>query len=497
MPIELNPSGPELNPDMLLGIAHGHTVLVPISALPGGTGISTVAAASDYNANVVTPIAAAAAAAAGANTNANGRVKLVGPYADAAALQAAYPAAANSGAVGLVGSAAPYARYSSDGSTWVAPSTGGGTPSTTTPNSLGATAAVGTSTAFMRADAVIALPTALQVGGFPQISGNYDASTNTVLTGPLTGQHLASSTVPAGGPPAFKVTVAGTPGLDAVGGLAVGDYLFQTGTVWDVAYGVSPTTAMKKGNGSGGLADAVLSVDYAAPISIQSALEVVMPSSGSIGNNGALTLTTALQNTLSDGCWMTFPVGAIAAGIPAAAGMKYWVAMSSTTVGVIYNNTYTPGTNLPTPPTTPTAFVTTGPGAFTQVTGTDVTAYSVTIPANTLGPNGSIDIELWGRANNSAGTKAIRCFLGGQNLGPTINLTTGQQQSMMSRIANKQNAKKQKNNASGRNVSGNSSTLFGTVDTTLAQTLVVNFNLAVNTDWVCLDEVRITINYGA
>lgn len=372
----------------------------------------------------------------------------------------------------------------------------GAATGTATPQALG-TAAAGSATAAAHEDHVHPMPTALQTGSFPQISGNYDASTNTVLTGPLAGLHLASSTVPAGGPPAFKVTVPGTPGLDAVGPLSAGDYLFQTGTVWDVAYGVPPTAALKKGNGTGGLTDAVQSVDFAAPIVLQSNLEIYIPSSGSIGNNGALTLTTALQNIMSDGCWMSFPVGSIAAGIPAAAGMKYWVVMSSTTAGTIYNNTYTPGTNLPTPPVTPTPFVTTGPGAFTQTISTDVTAYSFTVPANSMGPNGSIDIELWCRANNSAGTKAFRCFFGGQNLGPTINLTTGQQQSMISRIANKQNAKKQKNNASGRNVSGNAGTLFGTVDTTAAQTLLVNFNIAVATDWACIDEVRITVNYGA
>lgn len=391
----------------------------------------------------------------------------------------------------------PWVYYSATATAYVKiSSAGGGATGSATPQALG-TAAVGTATASSHEDHVHAMPTALQVGGFPQISGNYDASTNTVLTGPLTGVHLASSTVPAGGPPAFKVTVAGTPGLDAVGALSAGDYLFQTGTVWDVAYGVPSTAALKKGNGTGGLVDATQSVDYAAPISLQSNLEIYMSSSGSIANNGALTLTTALQNIMTDGCWMTFPAGAIAAGIPAAAGMKYWVVMSSTTVGTIYNNTYTPGTNLPTPPATPTAFVTTGPGAFTQVVATDVTAYSLTVPANTMGPNGSIDIEVWGRSNNSAGTKAIRCFFGGQNLGPTINMTTGQQQSMMSRIANKQKTNRQKNNASGRNVSGNSSTLFGTVDTTAAQTLNINFNVGVATDWVCIDEVRVTVNYGA
>lgn len=391
----------------------------------------------------------------------------------------------------------PWVYYSATATAYVKiSSAGGGATGSATPQALG-TAAVGTAVASSHEDHVHAMPTALQVGGFPQISGNYDASSNTVLTGPLIGVHLASSTVPAGGPPAFKVTVAGTPGLDAVGALSVGDYLFQTGTVWDVAYGVPPTTALKKGNGTGGVTDAVLGVDYAAPIVLQSNLEVYIPSSGTMGNNGALTLTTALQNIMSDGCWMSLPVGSIAAGIPAAAGMKYWVVMSSTTVGTVYNNTYTPGTTPPTPPVAPTAFVTTGPGAFTQVISTDVTAYSVTVPANTMGPNGSIDIELWCRANNSAGTKATRCFFGGQNLGPVINLTTGQQQSMVARIANKQNAKKQKNNASGRNVSGNAGTLFGTVDTTLAQTLLVNFNVAVATDWVCIDEVRITVNYGA
>lgn len=372
---------------------------------------------------------------------------------------------------------------------------GGGVPAAATPLALAASAAVGVSTKYMREDAVLPLPSALQVGGVPQISGNYNASTNTVLTGPLTGYQPISSTVPTGGPPAFRVTVAGTPGLDSVGALNVGDDLFQTGTVWDVAYGVAPTLAIKKGNGTGGLADAVASTDYGPPINFQNAVEVFAPCSGSIGNNGALTLGTALDKVYSDGCWMSFPIGAIATGIPASSSTKYFVQMSTTTVGQIFNNTYIPGTSLPTVPASPTAFVTTGPGAYTQVTS-GVPAFQYVVPANSMGPNGSIDIELWIRGNSTAGNKTVSALFGGQ-LGPALTLTSGQQQTNLSNILNKGNAKKQKCNNSGRYTSGNAGNGVGTVDTTVAQNLIINVQLAVATDWACIDYVRITINYGA
>lgn len=334
---------------------------------------------------------------------------------------------------------------------------------------------------------------ALDLGAIPQISGNYNAATNTVTSGPLTGTHLVSSTVPAGStPPHFAVTVGGTPGLDAVGTLKPGDSLYQTGTVWAAISGVGPGTAMQRANGSNGLTDAKNGVDYGAPLIFQCGIEVLRAPSGTIGNNGALTLTTALQNILSDGCWMEFPVGAIASGLPAVAGTKNWVVMSSATVGVIFAETYIPGTSGITKPASPTPLVTTGPGAYVNATAT-TTAYQFTIPANTMGANGSIDYEIWARSNNNGNAKTVTALFGASAAGVSISMTTAQQNGAAGNVMNKNDAKKQKSCQLGKFFNGNGSTSLSTIDTTVDQVFKINFNTAVAGDWVCVDSLRVSV----
>jgi hypothetical protein len=133
---------------------------------------------------------------------------------------------------------------------------------------------------------------------------------------------------------------------------------------------------------------------------------VIIPSSGSIGNNGALTLTTALNTTFAN-CWMYFPANAISAG--SAAGI-YFVQMSSTTAGTIYNNTLTAG--APTIPASPTAFSTTGPGAYTQTTSA-VDLVTLTILGGSMGANGSLRFKSGWITPNNANSKQTQVKLGG------------------------------------------------------------------------------------
>jgi hypothetical protein len=124
-------------------------------------------------------------------------------------------------------------------------------------------------------------------------------------------------------------------------------------------------------------------------------------SSGSMGNNGAITGLTALPKTYSSGAWVYLPANAIQAG--SGAGW-YWFVASSTTAGTVYNSTYTSGT--PGLGTT-TAFVSTGPGAFTGDT-TQRNGPVITIPANAIGPNGSVRALHYSTGNTAAGAKNIR-----------------------------------------------------------------------------------------
>jgi len=137
------------------------------------------------------------------------------------------------------------------------------------------------------------------------------------------------------------------------------------------------------------------------PITLaQGGIPVGIASSGSIGNNGALTGHTSLVVTYPN-IYLYFPTGAI---FTASLAGFYYCVMSSVTAGTIYNNTYTPGYGLPQIPASPTAFVTTGPGAYTG-TATALDLISVPVPAGVMGANGVLDIEHNWAVNNAAGAK--------------------------------------------------------------------------------------------
>lgn len=153
------------------------------------------------------------------------------------------------------------------------------------------------------------------------------------------------------------------------------------------------------------LGNAVLRPDGAAqyirPVVLCST-PIILPSSGSIGNNGALSGITALNSTYLDGCWMNFPTGAVFAGSPNA---SYFVIMSSPTAGQIFQNTLSNG--QPTLPSSPTPFTnTTGPGAYTQTAGSNVTVLTVLLPSTvTIGPNGAVRVYTVSSNDLNAGTK--------------------------------------------------------------------------------------------
>lgn len=140
----------------------------------------------------------------------------------------------------------------------------------------------------------------------------------------------------------------------------------------------------------------------------QAGVAIIHAGNGSMGNNGVLTLTTALVATYAD-AFILFPAGAIATGVPAAAAY-YYVQMSSGTAGVVFNNVYTPG-STPVIPLSPTAFVTTGPGAFTGVSAATV-AFSLPIAGNSLGINGGVEINLSQSFTNFAGNKTTALAFG-------------------------------------------------------------------------------------
>ncbi len=143
-----------------------------------------------------------------------------------------------------------------------------------------------------------------------------------------------------------------------------------------------------------------------------SGIPFIKASSGSMGNNGAVSAMTALPKTYSNGAYLYLPAGAICAACAASVGGAgvgnasaaawYWFVGSSTTAGTVYNFTHT-GTGTPVLGTA-TALAETGPGAFTGVTGV-VNAITIAVPANLMGASGRIESRASWVQNGTAGNK--------------------------------------------------------------------------------------------
>jgi hypothetical protein len=218
----------------------------------------------------------------------------------------------------------------------------------------------------------------------------------------------------------------------------------------------------------------------------QGGIPLIYPSSGTMGNNGALSGITALTKTYAN-AFLYMPAGAIASG--SAAGW-YFGQGSSTTAFTLFNNLYTAGT--PTAPLSTTAFATTGPGAYTQTTGTPIVAVNYSLAANTFGANGGLETDVHTTQNNSANTKAITLNFGGSSAG-TTSPTTATQSIIWSRVHGQGATNIQAGYALLTSTTATSTLFSGpqrfTVDTTSAVAIQTVINMANAGDWMVIEDV--------
>lgn len=223
---------------------------------------------------------------------------------------------------------------------------------------------------------------------------------------------------------------------------------------------------------------------------LNTGLDMILTSSASIGNNGALTGVTTLPTTYA-ACYMYFPANAIAAGV--AAGM-YYVVMSSGTAGTIYNNPYTSG--LPAIPAAPTAFSTTGPGAYAQTTASDITLLNINLQGNMMGLNGTVAIDtLQSTQANNANTKTVKTKIGGTTVGTTTSITSNLSSSTLCMVTNRGIASRQvlfSGVSTPYGGSGSAATL-ATIDTTTDNALIITGQLATATDVIIIERCMIEL----
>jgi len=142
----------------------------------------------------------------------------------------------------------------------------------------------------------------------------------------------------------------------------------------------------------------------------QSAIPMILPSSGTMGANGSLTGLTALSySVFPQPCFMYFPAGKVFSGSPA--GM-YYASITGTQAATVYNNMYTSGLPQDAIPAVPTPVVDAGPGAYTQTTGADVELFRVVVPGGILGPHGVLLWQGSWATTNNADAKTVKTKFG-------------------------------------------------------------------------------------
>ena len=200
---------------------------------------------------------------------------------------------------------------------------------------------------------------------------------------------------------------------------------------------------------------------------------------GSVAANGALTLGTALLSAQK--CWMYLPAGAAYAGSTAN---FYYVDLSTTLLGTVYNNIYTPTLRNWDFPTSPTPIVDAGPGAYTGVIA-QVTAIDIAIPANLMGPSGQLSAYNRQLYTNSAGSKTLRHKLGGTIFAQKAS-TTSAIVGFTASVGNLGVTDAQIASNVGDTGTVTNGVNLPVINTTAATNLVYTLEHAVDTDWIGL-----------
>ena len=158
---------------------------------------------------------------------------------------------------------------------------------------------------------------------------------------------------------------------------------------------------------------------------VDSALPIIMPPTGTIltaGTLGQITLTVALPQIYDGGCWIYLPAAAITGG---ALGLWYAV-MSSTTVGIVYNNFWDPTVTSDFNGAKPAVLgspVSGSGSAYTAVTAA-TKIFTAIIPGTAMGPFGNCEVLTQIGSSNTAAAKTSTTKFGGTAVCSTSNTTT-------------------------------------------------------------------------
>ena len=216
------------------------------------------------------------------------------------------------------------------------------------------------------------------------------------------------------------------------------------------------------------------------------------------GTRGVFTLSAAILAGVSamlGGCYLYLPAGAGGLG---SAGWR-WAEFTDDTNGEVFQETYVPGSGLPTWLSSPTPQPSLGAGRITQTTS-DVTAASFTNPGGAMGNNGILRL-LWKQVGtNSASAKRPSFKMGGSYMAYmnflTSSLDTDKEVVVQNAGRQDRQIATRKNDGIGV---GNISYLNdnSAIDTSVDQTITVTLGLTANTDSMVMIPRLVTVQYGA
>jgi len=221
---------------------------------------------------------------------------------------------------------------------------------------------------------------------------------------------------------------------------------------------------------------------------------VIIPSSGTIATAGGVTLTTALPTTYAGGAWMYFPSTAFSSG---TAGL-YWVVMSSTTAGTVYNLNYAPASPFEAFIPTDTLVAVVGSNsAYTQTTASDLVMLRTTVPGGLMGASGEVAYNMLFSTNATANSKPVKVTFGGTAI-HTASLSSNVSTIIDKQIANRGVAGRQVANPLAALGHGSSATdaLHLTVDTNSDFDITITGQMATATDYIVLEYSHIIATEG-
>jgi len=213
---------------------------------------------------------------------------------------------------------------------------------------------------------------------------------------------------------------------------------------------------------------------------------VVIPSSGTIATAGTVTLTTALPTTYAGGAWMYFPATAFSGTV--AAGL-FWVVMSSTTAGTVYQTSVVPASPFEAfiPTETLVAVVGSNSG-YTQTTASDLVLLRTTVPGGLMGPSGEVHYNALFVTNATANSKPVKVTFGGTAI-HTASLSSNVSTILDKEITNRGTIARQIANplaALGHGSSADAS-LYLSIDTNSDFDITVTGQINTATDYIVLE----------